>query len=435
LYFLFLGSIPIYGFFKTTNPLIHRKEVSMNKKEKLNLSYELLKNVLQSAFEIPAILFTPPYADIKKIDLGLRAMVWTDYENEQQNISFGDSFTGYRLIIVKSNLGFYNILTLLESGAQPDFFAIGPFRDEELSANYFTQILRESRISPGEIQSLKHIYEQMPYAHPDAVTAVVKHVLSVHYPQFETVVPEFMQYADQKRDIDINKELLDAYTVEHAKEYRNSLFNFLTLLKTGDSPRAQEALHTFLENARFVHDNSMREYRWLLHSLNNYCHTELLTTDIHPYHIIKQMISTRTKIESLTTMAKLEQMPGEICHKYCLLVKNYANTSYSRLTKEVINYIQLHLEEELSLNYLAEQFGKNASALSHSFSKETGIRLTKFIQQTRIQEAIHLFNTTDFSVSDVAVMVGYQDFSYFSKLFSAQTGMSPREYKTKGPKN
>lgn len=142
--------------------------------------------------------------------------------------------------------------------------------------------------------------------------------------------------------------------------------------------------------------------------------------------------STRTKIDSLTTMAKLEQMPNEICHKYCLLVKNYANTGYSRLTKEVINYIQLHLEEELSLNYLAEQFGKNASTLSHSFSKETGISLTKYIQQTRIREAIRLFNTTDFPVSDVAIMVGYQDFSYFSKIFSSQTGMSPREYKRRG---
>ncbi len=406
-----------------------------NNKEKLTQGYELLQNVLQSAFQIPTILFTPPYADIKKIDLGLRAMVWTDYENEQQTLTFGNDFGDQRLILVKSNLGFYNLLALLESAEQPDFLAIGPFRDEELSANYFTQILHDSRISPAEIQSLKHIYEQMPYAHPDAVTAVVKHVLSVHYPEFETVVPEFMQYAEQKRDIDINKELLDAYTVEHAKEYRNSLFDFLALLKTGDSPRAQQALRTFLENARFVHDNSMREYRWLLHSLNNYCHTELLTTDIHPYHIIKQMISTRTKIDSLTTMAKLEQMPSEICHKYCLLVKNYANTSYSRLTKDVINYIQLHLEEELSLNYLAEQFGKNASALSHSFSKETGISLTKYIQQTRIREAIRLFNTTDFSVSDIAVMVGYQDFSYFSKVFSSQTGMSPREYKKRGTEN
>ena len=194
----------------------------MKSKEKLTLAYELLQNVLYSAFQIPTILFTPPYADIKKIDLGLRAMVWTDYGNEQQNLSFGKGPLGKRLILVKSNLGFYNLLALLEGSDQPDFLAIGPFRAEELSANYFIQILRDSRISPAEIQALKQIYEQMPYAHPDAVTAVVKHVLSVQYPEFETITPELMQYSDQKRDIDINKELLDAYTIEHATEDRNS---------------------------------------------------------------------------------------------------------------------------------------------------------------------------------------------------------------------
>lgn len=72
----------------------------------LTKSYELLHHVLESAFQIPVILFTPPYTDIKKIDLGLRAMVWTNYNEEQQNLSFGNGGTGYRLLIVRSNLGF-----------------------------------------------------------------------------------------------------------------------------------------------------------------------------------------------------------------------------------------------------------------------------------------------------------------------------------------
>ncbi len=400
--------------------------------KKRNTGFELLQNVLQAAFQIPSHLFTPPYADIQKIDLGLRAMVWTDYNETEQRLSFGTHFEGYRLLIIKSNLGFYNILALLEGKTQPDFISIGPFRDEELSANYFTQIIKESHLPPAKMQSLKHIYEQMAYAQPDSVVAVVKHILSTVYPEFKELVPELIQYSEQKRNIDINTDLLDSYTAEHTHEYKTSLSLFLTTLKTGDIPASQEALRHFLEKARFVHDGSMREFRLFLHALNNYCHGELLTTDIHPHHIIRQLISSRTKIESLTSMAKLEQMPGEICHKYCLLVKNYANPDYSKLTKDVIDYIRLHLEEELSLSYLAGLFHKNPSALSHSFSKETGISLTKFIHQTRIKEAVRLFNTTNLSVSDVSIMVGYQDFSYFSKLFSGEVGMSPREYKRRG---
>lgn len=398
----------------------------------LHQSYQLLRNVLQAAFGITAELFTPPYPDIKKIDHGLRAMVWTNYTEEDTPFSFPGSSENYRILIIKSNLGFYNVLALLGPEEQPDFISVGPFRDEELSPHYFSQILRESGISPTDMQALKHIYEQMSYAQPDAVTSVTRQILAVYYPELATVTPEFIQYSGQERSIDLNKALLEAYSVEHAENYREALFSFLEVLKTGDSPRTQKALLTFLQTASFVYSKNMREYKWMLHALNHHCHMELLTTDIHPYYIIKQMISSRIKIETMTSMARLEQMPNEICHKYCLLVKNYANPEYSRLTKDVIDYIQLHLEEELSLRFFADYFQKNASALSHTFHKETGISLTKFIQQTRIREAIRLFHTTNLTISDVAMAVGYPDFSYFSKVFSQITGYSPREYKKQG---
>ena len=158
----------------------------------------------------------------------------------------------------------------------------------------------------------------------------------------------------------------------------------------------------------------------------------LLETSIHPTYILKLAASVGTRIENTTSLAKLEQMPNDICHKYCLLVKNYANPEYSKLTRDIAAYIQMHLAEELSLNQLALTFGKNSSFLSKTFSTETGLPLTKFIQQTRIQEAIRLFNTTNMPVSEIALAVGYQDFSYFSKVFSKIVGISPREYKQQG---
>ena len=95
-----------------------------------------------------------------------------------------------------------------------------------------------------------------------------------------------------------------------------------------------------------------------------------------------------------------------------------------------MDYINLHLEDELSLQQLAAHFNKNASSLSHSFTLEAGCSLTVYIQQTRIQAALKLFHTTDMSVSEVATAVGYQDFSYFSKVFSRHVGCSPRAYRT-----
>lgn len=396
----------------------------------LEACHDLLKNVLLDAFQLQVMLLTYPYQNIQKIDQGLRALVWTDYSDEDTKFSLAKGATSEnRLLIIKSNLGFYNILAFPDKDEHPAFISIGPFRDEELSPDFFIRILKESHISPTDIQKMKDIYEQMPYAQLDSVTNVSQHIISAYFPEFKAIVPEIIQYTEQNRAVNINADLLEAYSAENTEEYHRTLFEFLEALKLGDTTIARNAMHVFLHAAKMTNNMKMREYKLFLQMLNDYCHMFLLDSGIHPYHILKQAISTRTKIENMTSMLKLEQMPNEICHKYCLLIKNYSNADLSRIIKKIIDYIQLHLDEELSLSYLSKHFNKNASSLSNAFSKEIGIGITKYIQQTRIQEAIRLFNSTNMSVSEVAVSVGYQDFSYFSKIFSKVTGQTPKEYR------
>ena len=395
--------------------------------------FQLLQDVLLDAFHISALYLAPPYTDFDKIDNGIRAAVWPDYRTEGSEKPFVNASQTHRLLSVRSNLGFYNVILILNPNPtlnmQQEFISIGPFRDNELSADYFAQILRESHISPTDIQRIRHIYETMPYAQLDSVINVTRHIVGLFLPEFNELEPRLVQYSEEKRAVEIQTEILERNTIESSARYQDYLFQFLEELKTGDNIKAKKAMQVFLHESKLLGNRNLKDYKTALLLLNDYCHTALMQTSIHPYHILKQAGSIRVKIADMTSLARLEQMPSEICHKYCLLVKNYANPDYSRLTKEIITYIQLHLEEDLSLNNLAGHFHKNPSALSYSFSKETGQTLTSFVHQTRIQEALRLFNTTDMSVSQVATAVGYQDFSYFSKVFSKHVGVSPREYK------
>lgn len=64
-------------------------------------------------------------------------------------------------------------------------------------------------------------------------------------------------------------------------------------------------------------------------------------------------------------------MPYEICRKYCLLVRNYSYSDYSYLIRNVMNYITLHIAEDLSLTAIADYFHKNPSYLSGQFQPES----------------------------------------------------------------
>jgi len=391
--------------------------------------HKLLQDVLMDAFRTEVLLFEYPYKDLARIDQGFRAMVWKDYDDEANRIKFLEHMNPYRLFVIKSNLGFYNILVFFGIPDKPDFISVGPFRDEELSANYYTRILKDSHLTPTEFQGMKHRYEQMPLADPEVITKLIKHIGGTFFEDFQDVSVEFVEYSEQNREAVVNLDVMKSYSIEFTEKYKAQLFVFLKHIKQGNLPQAKLKLQQFLQESKLLGGKNIRDDKLILHMLNDYCHVALLDTSVHPSHVMNQAFSLKNRIDDTVSFVKLNQLAYDICRKYCLLVRNFANPECSKVTRDVMDYIRLHLDEELSLNYLADIFGKNASALSGTFSKETGISLTGFIRQTRMQEAVRLFNTTGLSVSEVSVVVGYQDFSYFSKIFTKEIGCSPRDYR------
>lgn len=73
----------------------------------------------------------------------------------------------------------------------------------------------------------------------------------------------------------------------------------------------------------------------------------------------------------------------------------------------------------------------NPAYLSRLFRRETGFSLTDYLVRLRITKAKAELEKTNNRVSDVALNVGYANFSHFSKLFKKMTGLTPQEYRKK----
>lgn len=390
--------------------------------------YELLQCVLSEAFQTDCVLFSPPYNDFSLIDHGIRKIMWPDYKTADMSQSSTMRDPAKRFFIIKSNLGFFNIIAYLTTDEHPDFISIGPFRSEEFTKDYFPHIAKDIGLTQVSTLPLKSFYDNLPYIALSSITNIVKGILSNFFSEFESMAPLQIAFQEESHTIKLDSDLLQEYTAEFADDYQKSLLNFLSALKKGDVSVAQKELKTFLSKISLASFQNISEYQRELNVINNLCHAALMDTAIHPIHVLKLYNSFRQKISAIHNRDTLIAMPNDICHKYCLLVRNYAYPEYSQTTRAVINYINLHLEEDLSLSLLASYFRKNASSLSATFSREVGISVTNFIHQTRINEAIRYFNSTEMSVSEVALTVGFQDFAYFSRLFRKQVGCSPREY-------
>jgi AraC-like DNA-binding protein len=94
-----------------------------------------------------------------------------------------------------------------------------------------------------------------------------------------------------------------------------------------------------------------------------------------------------------------------------------------------ISYIQLNLNQDLSVTHLAKRANLHTDYFSRLFYQHTGERPVKYIQEKRIERAQYLMVTTRMTFGEIAVETGFENVFYFSRVFKKVTGMSPGEYK------
>ena len=115
-----------------------------------------------------------------------------------------------------------------------------------------------------------------------------------------------------------------------------------------------------------------------------------------------------------------------------LPVEKIKTISYKRLTlvEQVKHYIDQHYQEDLRLENLAARFNVSPYYLAHLFKEQTDFSPIQYMIRRRIGEAQSLLINTNYSVTRIASLVGYDNTNYFSTLFSKMIGISPSLYRT-----
>ena len=99
-----------------------------------------------------------------------------------------------------------------------------------------------------------------------------------------------------------------------------------------------------------------------------------------------------------------------------------------QLILKVLRYVENHYGDG-ELTDLADQLHYDVYWLSKEIKKRTGMNYTELVQNRRLSQATFLLSTTTLAVAEIAQAVGYDNISYFHRLFRKKYGMSPRDYR------
>lgn len=111
--------------------------------------------------------------------------------------------------------------------------------------------------------------------------------------------------------------------------------------------------------------------------------------------------------------------------KSSILLKNI------EIVEKAIDLLDRHYNENLTLQDFAERFHFSTVYFNSIFKNYTGLTFRKYQQKLRCEKAKKLLETTDKTVADICLAVGYQDPKQFFVLFKRIIGVTPSEYRKK----
>ncbi len=129
-------------------------------------------------------------------------------------------------------------------------------------------------------------------------------------------------------------------------------------------------------------------------------------------------------------ISQLANISHEMYDTFIRMVHEHKRrTDLSKHIHACVDFINLHLEEDLTLSQIANRVGYAEYYLSKKFRREMGISVNEYIRKARIERACLLLTTTQDSLQDIADRLHFSTRNYFSVVFREVMGETPTEYR------
>ena len=110
------------------------------------------------------------------------------------------------------------------------------------------------------------------------------------------------------------------------------------------------------------------------------------------------------------------------------IFKHIINTKPDNMISEIISYVNLHYAEPLTNSSIGRLFHYHPNYIGRLFVKHTGQSLHKYLVGCRIDAAINMLNSGNYSITEIAAKTGWNNISHFSMYFKKFTGYPPSAF-------
>ncbi|MGD1816210.1 MAG: response regulator transcription factor [Pleomorphochaeta sp.] len=183
-----------------------------------------------------------------------------------------------------------------------------------------------------------------------------------------------------------------------------------------------EQYNIFLNSPKAEPQKIIDSIRLLVQRLNKELYSIMNQDDY--YYFIN---NNKCKFAKCDSLENLFAIAKDILSINCSYLES-KKANYDFL-ENLILYIKNHLDEDVSLQTMANKVHLSANYLSYKVKEKTGFNYTNYINNLRIEKAISLLLNSDKKVLDISKSCGFNDSCYFNRVFRKKYSLSPEQYR------
>lgn len=205
------------------------------------------------------------------------------------------------------------------------------------------------------------------------------------------------------------------------------------LLRMGDPRAVEEGVRMFSSDLPgHISDDPLRNYKYLFVASITLASRSVIAGGMdaeRAYNISDLFI---LKMDTLQTVEEVKALHAEMFAFYTREMAALGKAEvYSKPVILCMDYIYNHLHETIRVDTLAELVGLNRSYLSTLFKKETGTSVSKYILSKRMEAAQNMLRFSAYTYAEISAILAFSSQSHFNRVFRAQTGYTPKEFRNR----
>ncbi|MBR5953595.1 MAG: helix-turn-helix transcriptional regulator [Pseudobutyrivibrio sp.] len=237
-----------------------------------------------------------------------------------------------------------------------------------------------------------------------------RHIFMVNQNTYDLVSGDFVLVWPREMHEVVDTNLEEALIIQFSNAFMNSLFDL------------QRIMHFY----RNLHVLCVNNHRQLVLKLQDIAHKmrDIFFSDSSD----KELRCCMLLMEFMLT---LDEHKNEFAPEINSLDNNGYNEDIMRRMISVTDYIKNNLTaDDLSQATMAKMAGISKDYFSRLFKTVTGTNYSKWLNMIRMEKATELLSLDNRPLTEVAMLAGFQSIPSFNRVFRAEKGMSPGEYRS-----